>query len=452
MKKVKKKTQRHIVKVVDVQEELERLSRVFAHAAVGDLSEPVPVPKDETFAGFHAGITILLETARTKIDESNRIRAEVETILKSIGEGLFVVDTHRRVIMVNDRALDMLGYKREKDVIGKHFEEVVTIEEANERPLPVHELPVSRSLDAGETSVAQTHLYYRKPKAKKRFAASMTTTPVVFEGNAKGAITVFRDITQEKNIEDAKTDFISLASHQLRTPLSIITLYLNMMRRYYDSLSERERKGYLLELQRATNRMTKLVDALLNASRIEMGALEPHYEEVNFTELVQQILDEIMRVTLETSNKEIVADFKSSPTGITMYSDSQLLRVVVDNLISNAVKYTPSKRKISVSLRETKNAIVFSVKDRGYGIPEGQKDKIFSKMFRAENVKKVSETGTGLGLYITKSIVGKLGGDIWFQSGEGRGTTFFVKLPKQALSGSMSAHQPDADQHSVHTS
>jgi two-component system phosphate regulon sensor histidine kinase PhoR len=185
--------------------------------------------------------------------------------------------------------------------------------------------------------------------------------------------------------------------------------------------------------------MVELVDSLLNVSRIEVGRLRNEQQDTSMIELAESLEKELRTSIVSKHLKYDQSTAKHLPT---VYADPKLLRIVLQNLLSNAVKYTPPKGSVTLTMRLAKSDdlaktklrhnqqyMFMSVADTGYGIPKNQQEKIFDKLFRADNVRKMETEGTGLGLYIIKEVVGKLGGVIWFNSVEGKGTTFYVIIP-----------------------
>ena len=272
-----------------------------------------------------------------------------------------------------------------------------------------------------------------KRKDGSEYFAYSSISPVL---NSSGAVEFFvgieRDITKEKQIDKAKTEFVSLASHQLRTPLSTINWYTEMLLDEEVGKVTESQKDYLKDLYGASKRMTALVNALLNVSRLDLGTFMVEPTEVDLAELVEGVLSE-----LEPQIKEREINMVKQIDGRIpkMMVDEQLMTIIFQNLLSNAVKYTPEKGEVSLIMdkRETEGDLLIKVSDTGYGIPKEQQDKIFSKLFRADNVQEKDTEGTGLGLYIIKSIVDQVGGKIWFESEEDKGTKFYVSLPLSGM-------------------
>lgn len=269
-------------------------------------------------------------------------------------------------------------------------------------------------------------------KNGEAYVAMATISPILDKdnGEVKFFVGIERDVTKEKQVDKAKTEFVSLASHQLRTPLSAIGWYAEMLLDGDAGKINKEQKLYLEEIYRGNQRMVELVNALLNTSRLELGTfiIEPQETDLKF--LAEDVIKE-QQPSISAKKLLFKSSFAKNLPKIKV--DPKLTRIVFQNLLSNAVKYTPEGGRVELSLNLEKTAISLSVKDTGYGIPKAQQDKIFEKLFRADNVKALDTEGTGLGLYLVKSIIEKSGGRISFESEEGRGTIFEVKIPLSGM-------------------
>jgi signal transduction histidine kinase len=235
-----------------------------------------------------------------------------------------------------------------------------------------------------------------------------------------------RDIIRIKEIDKAKTEFVSLASHQLRTPLTSISWYAEMLLNGDAGLLNPKQRQYLDEIYIGNTRMIDLVDDLLNASRIDMGTLVSEPTKLDLHGLLDSLLHEFAPLS---SSKQIEIIKRYDADISLIFADVDHIRIVFQNLLSNAVKYTPEKGTVSVETQKNEADIMVKITDSGYGIPKHQQAKIFTKLFRADNVREKDTDGTGLGLYIARAIVKQSGGKIWFESAENKGSTFFVNLP-----------------------
>ena len=264
------------------------------------------------------------------------------------------------------------------------------------------------------------------------YQASMNVSPILDKnGNPAFFVGIERDMTKEMEIDKAKTEFVSLASHQLRTPLSAVNWYTEMLMDGNAGAITPEQKKYLDEIYRSNQRMVELVNALLNVSRIDLGtfAIDPQLTDI--AEIATSVVFEQLPVI--TGKHLTVTETYHDDVPI-MKVDPKLIRIVFQNLISNAVKYTPPEGKVTVKIITTmkdkqKDGVCISVSDTGYGIPASQQANVFTKLFRADNAIEKETDGTGLGLYVVKNIVEQAHGRVWFTSIENQGTTFFVTLP-----------------------
>lgn len=255
-------------------------------------------------------------------------------------------------------------------------------------------------------------------------------------------VAIQRDVTKEIMIDKAKTEFVSLASHQLKTPLSSINWYTEMLLGGDVGKVSKKQKDYLNEVYQGNKRMIALVNALLNVSRIELGTFAVDPEPIDTIKLTRSVLKEmtqkikIKKISLETNFDKNIPIISADP---------QLLRIVFQNLISNAIKYTGEKGAVKVTTQlkkrgqrfggktTKKDSIGLLINDSGIGIPRHQQNNIFTKLFRADNAKKSDTDGTGLGLYIVKSIIEQSGGEIWFESQPKKGTSFYALLPLEGM-------------------
>lgn len=362
-------------------------------------------------------------------------RAKEEAILLSIGDGLLVTDKKGNIIIINKTAEKLLG-KKSKEVLGRSFSEAIILVNENGVPIPLEKRPVKMALNAGSITSTTTAdpIHYNVLKDGMKFPVAIMATPVVLDGKVIGAIKVFRDITSEREIDKAKTEFVSLASHQLRTPLSAVNWYAEMLLAGDAGDLNEKQKKYLDEVYRSNQRMVELVNALLDVSSIELGTFVIEPEPTDICTLVENVIAEQKP---QIDGKKIRFSFSCEKNIPLMQADPKLLRIVMQNILSNAVKYTPDGGKITLSITLTdKKNILLKIFDTGYGIPKNQHDKIFTKLFRADNVRDKDTDGTGLGLYIVKSIVDNSGGKVWFESPgvkENKGTTFYVSLPLNGL-------------------
>jgi two-component system sensor histidine kinase GlrK len=231
---------------------------------------------------------------------------------------------------------------------------------------------------------------------------------------------------REQLVGKLKTEFISIAAHQLRTPLSSVKWILKMLLEDdFGKLNEKQ-KEFVAKGYEANDRMVMLVNDLLDASRIEEGRFGFEFKLDNLSKFFKSTV-KTFEQQANIRNVKINLSLPEKP--IMMVFDSQRLKMALSNLIDNATRYTNPGGEVNVLVEQGDGFVRAEVKDTGVGIPEKQKERVFSKFFRADNVIRMQTEGTGLGLYLTKNIIEKHGGNIWFKSEEGKGTSFIFTLP-----------------------
>lgn len=358
-----------------------------------------------------------------------------QTIFASIGDGIFVVDKHRIVTLFNPAMQQISGFS-ESQAIGQPCPAILRFQ--LERTGKVTDAFIKKAL-AGDIVPNANHtiLIHR---SGKYIPVSTSAAPIRdAKGNVTGAIVVVRDVSKEYALEKAKSEFVSLTSHQLRTPLSAINWYAEMLLNGDAGKVTDMQRVYLQEIFTGSNRMVDLVGALLDASRIDVGKLTTKPEPTDMNAIIASLSKEL-QIFIDTKQQDLRTHMTHVPI---VDADPRHLRMIAQNLISNAVKYTPEHGTIDVTLRTaTKEDLeragikhatepywYFCVQDTGYGIPKDDQLKIFDKLYRADNARSLNVEGTGLGLYIAKEVVSKMGGKIWFDSLESVGTTFTVVAP-----------------------
>jgi len=242
-------------------------------------------------------------------------------------------------------------------------------------------------------------------------------------GNHHGLVTL-ADIHEQKELDRIKTEFLSLASHQLRAPLADLKWSMDFLRTRRKDVINPEITGYLEKMYQRNEDMIDLVNTLLNMSRIEMGRIQVQKSETDMSGLVRSVVEEMEPHAREKQIQLTVA----SPEGVRFETDSRLMRIVLQNLLSNGIRYTPSQGHVSVRMEATPKKLSVAVEDTGIGIPTEEQGRIFQKMYRATNAKEMETNGNGIGLYMCKALMESMGGTISFTTTPGQGTTFIAEL------------------------
>lgn len=237
---------------------------------------------------------------------------------------------------------------------------------------------------------------------------------------------IVRDVTESKEIDRAKTEFISMAAHQLRTPLATISLSSEMLLSGAAGDIKEEEKECLGEIFNNVHKMTEMVEMFLNVSRIEMGRLSIEPKPLDALAEAEEIIKGVLP-QIQAKNLKFKTDFEKLPE---MEIDPKILRIAVENILSNAIKYTPNGGEINFKIKKIDKEAIFQISDTGYGIPKEHQEKLFTKLFRAGNIKA---EGMGLGLYLAKNVIEQSGGKMNFESEENKGSTFYISIPLSGM-------------------
>lgn len=350
------------------------------------------------------------------------------SILSSMGEGLFVVDREGKIVLLNTIAQKMLQIG--EDATGKNLADVLSCLKSEE-VVPVYDYFLNRVLKQGQVVIIElSDNFFFKSNSGNPIPVVVTASPLKGE-DLSGAVIVFHDVTKEKNVDKVKSEFLSVAAHQLRTPLGVMRWNLELMLNSDQKVMNAEKtKEILLQIYKSNQRMIKLVNDLLSVSRIDQ---EKVMDRPSLTDIAQVIKDVISELTIDAQKKGISLLLEENPVGQIpkMLIDSGRFRDIMVNLIANGIKYNIKDGKVTIRLSTDGTLMTIIVTDTGIGIPDKDRPRIFQKFFRAENAILNATEGSGLGLYLVKSYVEGWGGQIGFESEMGKGATFTIKLPIQ---------------------
>lgn len=344
--------------------------------------------------------------------------------VENASDHILITDAAGVCLYANQAATKITGFTRE-EIIGK---------QAGSKELWGGQMSISFYQKLWQTIKAEKQQFRGEVTNRRKngelYTAEVSISPVLDEasGEIKFFVAMERDISVSKQAEQAKIEFLSLASHQLRTPLAAINWHCELLATENAANLTQVQQEHLTEIQTAAERMTNLVNLLLNVSRIDMGTMPNNPEPISITELLAEILADLKLVIARKNTK---IEQVLIPANLSIKCDRNLLSSLLHNLISNAVKYTPQagKVKISCQLTADKQKLLVEVSDNGYGIPNKQQGLIFNKSFRADNIRKLETDGSGLGLYLVKKIIDSLGGEISFSSILNQGTQFKLEIP-----------------------
>lgn len=348
-------------------------------------------------------------------------KAQDEAILKSIGEGIVVVDKEGKITLVNQAALDAIQYK-ESEIMGKRWAvDVPHIRDDKGNPIPYEQSTTYRAFNSDR--VSSKYFYLRRDQSV--IPVSVTASPVVLEGKVEGVVTVFKDITREDELDRLKDEFVSMASHELRTPMTAIKGLLSMIFEGKYGPYSRELQKPLSNIAFSTERLIRLVNDVLDVSRIESGKVVFHMSLFNLNESINKIITELTPIFNEKNLHIQLGPFEEA----FVYADESKVQQILYNLLSNALKFT-EHGTIFISLVQESQQVIIYVTDTGVGIADADQPKLFGKFQQLVSGIKDKPPGTGLGLYISKAYAQKMGGDLWLEwSHVGKGSAFAFSLP-----------------------
>jgi len=357
-------------------------------------------------------------------------KVKYEGLLTSIADGIIATDQEGKIILINQAGTVMLGWNN-KEIVGKKLIDRIPVVDQYGQQISENLRPVTIAMTRRKpfvTSVDTSYYYVRKDKTK--IPVALTAAPIILNNELIGVIDVFRDVTHEKEVDRMKTEFISLASHQLRTPLSAMKWFGEMLLAGDAGTLNNEQKEMVENIYASNERMVELVNSLLNISRIESGRLVIDPKPTDVVTLVKNVISELKMKFEEKQQTCIVSINENLPL---VSLDPKLIRQVYMNLLTNSNKYTDKGGEIHVFLSKNDTDLISQISDNGFGIPKEDQGRVFQKFFRAPNILKLETEGTGLGLYLIKSIIDSSGGKIWFESESGRGTTFWFSIPLSGM-------------------
>lgn len=361
----------------------------------------------------------LIHSERKAKEEAEEQAHKLETILEQFPVGVLVVGPQGEILKLNSHVDKILGKKMrmgKKAKINNDFKNA--FKGASNTPMKPHEWPITRALLKGENVEGEEIRLIRQDK--KSIILSVNAAPIRMNKRIIAAVSTFFDITEQKMIENRKDDFISMASHELKTPLTSITIYTRMIHKYLQG--DEKAQSIQNKIDNQLKNLKELVNELLDATNIEKGRLTLKKKRFLVRDLAEEIADSLQGV----SDHEIVLDWHTKHY---IYADQERIRQVLINLVSNAINYSPPDSKLILSAKKGDGHIIVSVQDFGKGISKEDSEKIFERFYRVGEDTDKTYPGLGLGLYISSQIITMHGGKIWVKSQKGKGSTFFFSLP-----------------------
>ncbi len=348
-------------------------------------------------------------------------RRRFEELLYRISEGIYATDENYNITIFNHTLEIMTGVKAQ-DAIGKNVASLIQLTEDDGTPIDI-----IKYTDPSQNQDTVTKYAVLK-NGNKTYYVHIKASLIETKTEGREFLVTISDVTQEKELEKEKDEFISITSHELKTPISIIKSYLWMLESGRGGSMTEKQMLYISKASKGTDRMINLINDMLKVSRMEQGRLEFSYEQIDIKKTIEDTTDEF-KLILDQKHLELKMELQETKG---VYTDKAKIIEILMNLISNATKYT-DEGFIQIKLEPYNNDFAkISVKDTGRGISEEETKKLFQKFQRLDNSYETMAKagGTGLGLYITKMYMNNLGGSIGVESeGLGKGSTFWILLP-----------------------
>ena len=392
---------------------LKQINQKVKDLIAGDYSQVLDMQGSSEITNITNNLNDLSEVIRLTQENLEQESKRLNSILSYMTDGVLATNRRGKITMINDMAKKQLGVQKE-DVLNKSILELLKIEDEYElRDLitQVPELMIDSQDDNGE------YLSLRV-----RFALVRRES-----GFISGLVAVLHDTTEQEKEERERRLFVSNVSHELRTPLTSVKSYLEALDE--GALSEPVAPDFIKVSLDETNRMMRMVRDLLHLSRIDNATSHLDVELINFTAFITFILNRFdkMRGSDEEKKYELVRDYPI--TSVWIEIDTDKMTQVIDNILNNAIKYSPDGGKITVTMKTTDDQMILSISDQGLGIPKQDLPRIFDRFYRVDRARSRAQGGTGLGLSIAKEIIKQHKGFIWAKSEYGKGSTFTIVLP-----------------------
>lgn len=402
----------------EITRPIEEMRKQTLRIARGDFSGQVRVMGNDELgqlAGAVNNLSVRVEEAQESSDSERR---RLDSVLSHMSDCVLATDRRGNVTIVNNMALQLLGVEHDDELIGKSIIDVLDIR---------HDYTVRQLVNS-----EQKEMILDMSNSGSNLILNAYFSPIQREsGFVSGLVCVLHDVTSQQKEEQERKEFVSNVSHELRTPLTSVKSYVEALSD--GAWQDKEiAPQFLKVVQDETERMIRMINDLLSLSRMDAGTTKLNLEYVNINELFNYILnrfDMIIKKEEDPKKKKYTIERFFTKKDLWVEIDTDKFTQVIDNIMNNAIKYSPDGGVITARLLETHNHVIMSISDQGLGIPRKDLSHIFDRFFRVDKARSRKQGGTGLGLAISKEVVNMLGGQIWVDSVEGKGSTFYISLP-----------------------
>ncbi|CZR05268.1 cell wall metabolism sensor histidine kinase WalK [Trichococcus collinsii] len=394
---------------------ISEMRRQTANIADGDYSGKVTVYGADELGELADTINDLSYKVKDAQETTESERQRLDSVLRHMTDGVLATDRRGKIIIINSRAMDLLSISQDK-AIGQSIMKVLKLGE---------KFTFRQLLETQDELILNIPTEDQDTILRGEFSVIQRES-----GFISGLVCVLSDITEQEKVEQERRSFVSNVSHELRTPLTSVKSYTESL---IDGAWEDKdiAPEFLKVISTETDRMIRMITDLLNLSRMDQGKQELNLEFVSINELVAHIIDrfEVVLKSEQYRNKKYKIERDFTQRTLWVEIDQDKFIQVIDNIMNNAIKYSPDGGKITCRLMETHNSVVISITDEGLGIPRKDIGHVFDRFYRVDKARARSMGGTGLGLAISKEVVQLHGGKIWVTSVENKGSTFFISLP-----------------------
>ena len=392
---------------------LKQINQKVKDLIAGDYSQVLDMQGSSEITNITNNLNDLSEVIRLTQENLEQESKRLHSILSYMTDGVLATNRRGKITMINDMAKKQLGVQKE-EVLNKSILELLKIEDEYELRDLITQVP-ELMIDSQDANGEYLSLRVRFALVRRE------------SGFISGLVAVLHDTTEQEKEERERRLFVSNVSHELRTPLTSVKSYLEALDE--GALSEPVAPDFIKVSLGETNRMMRMVTDLLHLSRIDNATTHLDVELINFTAFITFILNRFdkMRGSDEEKKYELVRDYPI--TSVWIEIDTDKMTQVIDNILNNAIKYSPDGGKITVTMKTTDDQMILSISDQGLGIPKQDLPRIFDRFYRVDRARSRAQGGTGLGLSIAKEIIKQHNGFIWAKSIYGKGSTFTIVLP-----------------------
>ena len=392
---------------------LKQLNQKVKDLIAGDYSQVLDMQGSSEITNITNNLNDLSEVIRLTQENLEQESKRLNSILSYMTDGVLATNRRGQIIMINDMAKRQLGVERD-EALNQNILELLRIDDEYELRDLITQSP--------ELMIDSQDVNGEYISIRVRFALVRRES-----GFISGLVAVLHDTTEQEKEERERRLFVSNVSHELRTPLTSVKSYLEALDE--GALSEPVAPDFIKVSLDETNRMMRMVTDLLHLSRIDNATSNLDVELINFTAFITFILNRFDKIKSQDENLkyELIRDYPI--TSVWIEIDTDKMTQVIDNILNNAIKYSPDGGKITVSMKTTDDQMILSISDQGLGIPKQDLPKIFDRFYRVDRARSRAQGGTGLGLAIAKEIIKQHNGFIWAKSEYGKGSTFTIVLP-----------------------